>query len=169
MTIFEDEIINNKVFEHASLIFTEPWTLANEIMLNIMQSLNLIFLKTSFGPTRVYVLGSISRTLHNFSTEFFSMYRVILELKNDTSVLRKNGSFANKTYCGLTALFLKKKIYFCRCNFANKQKFLVSFFRIDCSQLVEPKIFLKMFVVLEMEPQTNGHPQKMSLYNMRNW
>ena len=50
-TIFEDEIINNKGFEHASLIFT----------------LNLIFSKTSFGPTRVYFLGSISRTLHNFS------------------------------------------------------------------------------------------------------
>ena len=25
---------NNKTFEHASLIFTEPWALANEIMLN---------------------------------------------------------------------------------------------------------------------------------------
>ena len=33
---FEDEIVNNKAFEHANLIFTEPWALANEIMLNIM-------------------------------------------------------------------------------------------------------------------------------------
>ena len=30
------EIINNKTLEHARLIFTEPWTLANEIMLNTM-------------------------------------------------------------------------------------------------------------------------------------
>ena len=38
MTIFEDEIVNNKVFEHANLIFTEAWMLTNEIMLNIMQN-----------------------------------------------------------------------------------------------------------------------------------
>ena len=32
MTLFEDEIINNKAFEHANLIFTEPWALTNEII-----------------------------------------------------------------------------------------------------------------------------------------
>ena len=130
----------------------------------------MIFSNTNFGPTCVYILSSISRTLHNFSTEFFSLYSGILELKNNTSILCKNGSFTNKMCCGLTALFIKTKIYFCHCNFANKQtnkqKFLVSFFRIDCSQQVEPKIFQKMFVVLEMEPQIRGHLLKMSLYNM---
>ena len=36
VTIFENEIIDNKTLEHASPIFPEPWALANEIMLNIM-------------------------------------------------------------------------------------------------------------------------------------
>ena len=27
---------NNKTFEHGALIFTEPWALANEVVLNIM-------------------------------------------------------------------------------------------------------------------------------------
>ena len=62
------------------------------------------------------------------------MYRGVLELKNDTSILCKNDSFANKTCCALTALFVKMKIYFSRCNFGNKQKTLASFFRIDCRQ-----------------------------------
>ena len=53
--------------------------------------LNLIFLKMNFGQTGVYVLSSISRTFHNFYTGFFLMFRRILELKNDTSILRKNG------------------------------------------------------------------------------
>ena len=39
VTIFEDEIVNNKAFEHANLIFTKPWALTNEIMLNIKQNL----------------------------------------------------------------------------------------------------------------------------------
>ena len=47
-TIFEDEIINNKAFEHASLISTEPWALANEIMLNIMQNFKFDFLENEF-------------------------------------------------------------------------------------------------------------------------
>ena len=46
MAIFEDEIVNNKAFEQANLIFTEPWALTNEIMLNIMQNF-----KTNFRPT----------------------------------------------------------------------------------------------------------------------
>ena len=48
MTIFEDEIVNNKDFEHANLIATEPWALANEIMLNIMQNFKSDFLKNKF-------------------------------------------------------------------------------------------------------------------------
>ena len=66
----------------------------------------------NFGPTGVYVLSSITRTLDNFSTGFFLMYRGIFELKSDTSILRKNISFANKTCCALTAMFLKTKSYF---------------------------------------------------------
>ena len=75
----------------------------------------------NFKLTGVYVLSSISVTLHNFSTGFFPMCRRVLELKNDTSILCKNGSFSNKTCCSLTALFLKMKNHFCCCNFVNKQ------------------------------------------------
>ena len=66
----------------------------------------------SFRPTGVYVLSSIPKTLYNFSTGVFPMYRGILELKNNASILRKNGSFSNKTCRGLTALFLKRKFTF---------------------------------------------------------
>ena len=45
MTILKDEIVNNKAFEHASLIVTEPWSLKNEIMLNIMQNFKFDFLE----------------------------------------------------------------------------------------------------------------------------
>ena len=45
MTILEDEIVNNKGFEHANLIFTEPWALMNEIMLYIMQNVKFDLLK----------------------------------------------------------------------------------------------------------------------------
>ena len=64
------------------------------------------------------------------------MYRKILDLKKDISTLRKNGSFRNKTCCGLTLLFVKTNIYVCRCSFGNKQikKILLLFFHIDCSQ-----------------------------------
>ena len=48
MTIFEDEIINSKTPDHASLIFTELWSLANEIMLNIMQNFKFDFLENKF-------------------------------------------------------------------------------------------------------------------------
>ena len=40
------------------------------------------------------------------------MYRGILQLKTNTSILQKNKSFSNKTCYGLTALFLKTKTYF---------------------------------------------------------
>ena len=75
----------------------------------------------NFGPTEVYVLSSISRTLHIFSKGLFSMYRGILELKNNASILLKIGTLANKTCCALTALSVKTKIYFCCCKSGNKQ------------------------------------------------
>ena len=58
------------------------------------------------------------------------MEREILELQNDTTILRKNGSFGNKACFSLTALFVKTKIYFYRCKFAQIQiqKLLVSLF-----------------------------------------
>ena len=111
--IFEDEIISNKTLDHdTSLIFTESWALANGIMLNVMQNLILIFSKTNFELTGAYVLSSISRNFNNFFTVFFSMYRGILELQNHTSILWKNGLFANKTCFSLTTLFVKTEIYF---------------------------------------------------------
>ena len=45
---FEDEVINSKTFEHASLIFTELWPLGNEILLNIMQNFKFNFLENEF-------------------------------------------------------------------------------------------------------------------------
>ena len=46
--MFENEIVNNKAFDHANLIFTDPWTLKNEIILNIMQNFKFDFLKNEF-------------------------------------------------------------------------------------------------------------------------
>ena len=46
--MFENEIVNNKAFDHANLIFTDPWTLKNEIILNIMQNFKFDFLKNKF-------------------------------------------------------------------------------------------------------------------------
>ena len=46
--IFEDEIVDSKDFEHTNLIFTEPWALTNEMMLNIMQNFKFDFLKNKF-------------------------------------------------------------------------------------------------------------------------
>ena len=46
--IFEDEIVNNKTFEHANAIFTETWALTKEIMLNIIQNFKFDFLKNKF-------------------------------------------------------------------------------------------------------------------------
>ena len=42
--IFENETIK-RIFEHASLIFTEPWALEDEIMLNIMRNFKFDFLE----------------------------------------------------------------------------------------------------------------------------
>ena len=46
--MFEDKIVINKAFEYANLIFTEPWPLMNEIMLNITQNFKFDFLKSKF-------------------------------------------------------------------------------------------------------------------------
>ena len=42
------KLVTNKTFEHASLIFTEPQALANEIILNIMQNFKFDFLEKEF-------------------------------------------------------------------------------------------------------------------------
>ena len=42
------KLINNKTFEHDSLIFTESEALANEIMLNIKQNFKFDFLENNF-------------------------------------------------------------------------------------------------------------------------
>ena len=118
----------------------------------------------NFWPTGLYVLSSISRTLHNFSIGFFSMYRGILELKNDTRILRKNESFPNKTCCVLT---VKTSIYFCRYNFANKQIKKIPNIVFSYRLQLKLKIFRKIFTVLKIEPQINGHLLKMSLYIMK--
>ena len=38
-----------------------------------MQNIKSDFLETNLGPTGMYILSSISRTLNNFSTRFFPM------------------------------------------------------------------------------------------------
>ena len=118
-----------------------------------MQNFEFDFSKTNFGSTGVHVVSSISRTSHNFSMGFFSIY---------TALKRKNSSFANKPCCALISLFLKTKFTFVVVTF------LVSFFCIDCSQWVEPKIFQKVFSLLKIEPQINGHLLKISLHNTTN-
>ena len=68
--------IRMMTLEQDSLIFNEPWVLANEIMLNKMQNFKFDFLENEFWLTGVYVSSSISRTLHKFFMGFFSMYTV---------------------------------------------------------------------------------------------
>ena len=67
MTVFEDEIVKNK--EYANLIFTGPWALTNEIMLQIMQNFKFDFFKKKF----VDQLGCTSLVPfpQNFLREFF--------------------------------------------------------------------------------------------------
>ena len=48
MTIYEDELVNNQTFEHANLMFIEPWALTNKIMLNIIQNFKFDFLRNEF-------------------------------------------------------------------------------------------------------------------------
>ena len=84
-----NKLINNKTFEHASLMSLGRWQMKSCC---IMQNLTLIFSKTNFKLTGVYVKFH-SRTIINiFSTRFCSMYRGTLELKNHTSILRKISS-----------------------------------------------------------------------------
>ena len=95
--------------------------MANEIMLNIMQNFIFDFLENEFWADWGVRFKFHVQNLTLFLYMIFSMYRGILELKKDTSISRKNGSFANKMYRSLTALFVKTKIYFCRCYFRSKQ------------------------------------------------
>ena len=121
----------------------------------------MIFSKTNFGPTEVYVLGSILRTLHNFSTGiFFKVERDIRAKK--TRILSKNSFFANKTSCGLTALSVKPKIYFVVLTLQIKKetKIYSIVFCIECSQWLVLKIFYKLFVVLEMGTSITWAPAK---------
>ena len=118
-------------------LLREPWALANEIMLNIMQNFDFDFLENEFWQTGVYVLSSVSRTLHNFSKGLFSMYRGILELKSDTSILHKNGSFANMIRCRLTALLVKTKIYI----FFNNQQHEIKINRFLCVKQIKSSFF----------------------------
>ena len=135
VTTFEDEIVNGKAFEHASLIFTESRVLTNKIMLNIMESLKFDFLNKFWASWGVR-FNSISRTLAKNSGVYFTKYKGILELKSDTRISRKNGWFVSKTCCGLTALFVKTKIYFCCWNFVNKKinKIPSIVFCVGCGQ-----------------------------------
>ena len=103
------------------MIFTTPQALTRKSMLKVMQNFKLDFLGMNFRSTRVYVLSSISRTLHYFSTGFFSVYRGMLGLQNDTRILHKNVSFKSKMLQGSAALFIKMKIYFFCCNLVNNQ------------------------------------------------
>ena len=82
LSLFAIKVINYNNFDHASLIFAEPWKLANEIMLNIMQNFKFDFLESEF-------CAKIAR-------------------------------MQTRRACSLTALFVKVKTYFYRCNFANK-------------------------------------------------
>ena len=59
LTIFEDEIVNNKAFQYADLICTEPWALTNYIMLNMMQNFKFDFLKNEF-----WVDGGVRSKFH---------------------------------------------------------------------------------------------------------
>ena len=75
MTIFEDEIVNSKAFEHTNLIFTESRALTNEIMLNIMQKFRFDFLKNKFLADWDVHFKLHFQNLYNFSTGFFTMYK----------------------------------------------------------------------------------------------
>ena len=95
-----------------------------------MQNIKFDFLENKISATGVYVLSSILRTSHNFIKGFFSKYRGILKLKNNAIILRKNGSFTNKTCCqkqAFTFVFGTSQI--------NKQTQISSiFFYINCSK-----------------------------------
>ena len=69
-------LINNKTFENVSVIFDEPLALANEIMLNIMQSFNMIFSKTNFEQTGVYFQFPFPETYLIFLRDFFQCIQV---------------------------------------------------------------------------------------------
>ena len=121
VTIFEDEIVNKKAFELANLIFTEPWTLKNEIMLKIMQNFKFDFLKNKFQADWGVRCKFHFRKLYIIFPRYFFRFIEEYQLEKDTSIFCKNGSLLNKTCCELIALVLKTKIYFCHCNFISYQ------------------------------------------------
>ena len=123
---------NNKTLEHGNLILLNSGCWRMKSCWIYCKTLNLIFSNTNIGLIGVYVLSSISRIRHNFSTGAFSMYRGILELKIHASIFRRNCSFANETYFEPTALLVKTKIYFYPCNFANKQINKNSYYSQTC-------------------------------------
>ena len=71
------------------------------------------------------------------------MYRGIIELKNETSILCKSGLFANNTCCSLTALLIKTKIYFCCCSFANNRAYFRKKKRLGIRRFIKKCPFWK--------------------------
>ena len=112
------------------------WNQSNEIMLNTMQNYKFDFHRNEFWTDWGVRFNFHSKTLHNFTTGLFSLYRGIFQLKKDTSILSRNGSCANSTCCSLTTLFVKTKIDFCCCNLANKQINKKSKYRLFVSTIV---------------------------------
>ena len=101
-----------------SLLITEPWALANKIMLNIIQSFKFDFLENKFWANCGVRFQFHFQSPTQFFHEIFFKYRGILELISNTNLFCENGSFANTACCGLTARFAKTKTC---CNFANKR------------------------------------------------
>lgn len=58
-------------FEHANLIFTNTWTLEDEIMLNIMQQFKVDFLQNEFWTDWGLPFKLHFQNLTQFSTGFF--------------------------------------------------------------------------------------------------
>ena len=90
MTIFEDEIVNNKAFEHANLIFTEPWALTNEIMLNVMQNFKFDFLKNEFCADRSVHIKFHFHNLNQNHDRGLTSERYLNSLKHVTGKLKDN-------------------------------------------------------------------------------
>ena len=75
----------------------------------------------NFRLTGMYVLSFISKTLHSFSNGFFPMYRGILELKNDTIILRKKWLILKQDVMRFGGTVSKNGNLLLLCNFVNKQ------------------------------------------------
>ena len=110
--------MKNKTFEHPSLTFTESWTLANEIMLIIMQNFKY-FSIANFGSTGVYVLSSVSRTLHNFCKGKISAWEYLFQLGTTVSGATLTRGTVSKICC-FPFMYLSKE-----CMNLNGAKWLV--------------------------------------------